>query len=416
MDNINNEPPKHKRRVRYKGSNPRQFKDKYKEHAFEKYPEDVEKVIASGKTPAGTHRPICVNEILSLLNPLPGQVGLDATLGFGGHTLEFLKKITPGGRLYALDVDSVEIVRTEKRLRALGYSDKELIIKHSNFAGASKLLQEEPEGFDFILADLGISSMQLDNPERGFTFKYTGPLDLRLNPAKGLSAAQLIRTLNVDQLEALLDENADEPAAKMIASAMFTQQHMIHTTTDLANLIAQTLDKKPLADCSKETTTSIRRVFQALRIAVNNEFSVLDQFLRNLPFCLKPNGKAAILSFHSGEDLRVEESFKQGLTNGLYAEICTKAIRPSAEEQFRNSRSTSALLRWGGKVIFTRAHPLFIYLKRIIPEVNNEFLNRALSSSSPELPLIALQILKSSFVSNNPICELTATSIVPASV
>ena len=196
MDNKNNDSIKPKRRIRYKGSHPQHFKEKYKELNFQKYPLDVEKVIQSGKTPAGTHRPVCVKEVLDVLKPLPGQVGLDVTLGFGGHTVELLKKITPHGRLFALDADPLEFERTEKRLRAMGFSDKELILKRSNFAGMSKLLNQVAEGFDFILADLGISSMQLDNPERGFTFKREGPLDLRLNPQRGLSAAELIRTLD----------------------------------------------------------------------------------------------------------------------------------------------------------------------------------------------------------------------------
>ncbi|VAW19079.1 16S rRNA (cytosine(1402)-N(4))-methyltransferase, partial [hydrothermal vent metagenome] len=221
MEDKNNESPQYKRRVRYKGKNPRNFKDKYKEHNSEKYPEDVQKIIQSGKTPAGTHRPVCVNEILDIINPLPGQVGLDATLGFGGHALELLKKITPEGCLYALDVDSLEIVRTQKRLRSLGYSEDELIIKKSNFAGSLKLLNEEAQGFDFIIADLGISSMQLDNPERGFTFKREGPLDLRLNPAHGFSAAKLIRSLSVEALEDLFVYNSDEPYARSIALVIF---------------------------------------------------------------------------------------------------------------------------------------------------------------------------------------------------
>jgi len=346
MDKDNNDSDKPKRRVRYKGSHPRNFKDKYKELNFEKYPEDVEKVIASGKTPAGTHRPICVKEILDILKPLPGEVGLDATLGFGGHAEELLKKIRPSGRLFACDVDSVELSRTEKRLRSLGYTENELIIQQSNFAGCSKLLNADTSGFDFILADLGISSMQLDNPERGFTFKREGPLDLRLNSKKGRSAVKLIQSLNTEELEEILWENSDEPCSKEIAIAVCEHKNNIHTTTELAELIAQTLESKSLSDCTKETTTSIRRVFQALRIEVNDEFSVLEQFLRNLPYCLKPKGRVAILSFHSGEDRRVKKYFKKGKSDGYYSEIARKIIRPSAEEQYSNPRSKCALLRW----------------------------------------------------------------------
>ncbi|MBI4846148.1 MAG: 16S rRNA (cytosine(1402)-N(4))-methyltransferase RsmH [Candidatus Omnitrophica bacterium] len=317
MDNLNNNQVKPKRRVRYKGTHPRCFDEKYKELNFEKYPKDVEKVIQSGKTPAGTHRPVCLNEVLDVLKPIPGQIGLDATLGFGGHAVELLKRIIPGGRLFALDVDPLELARAEKRLRLMGFSDKELIIKRSNFAGMFKLLSEAGGGFDFILADLGVSSMQLDNPARGFTFKREGPLDLRFNPENGQPATVLIRALNEKQLEQLFVENSDEPCARLIAQAVFKHRNKINTTTDLANVIASSLGKKSHLDCGSAIKDSIRRAFQALRIEVNNEFSVLEQFLRNLPFCLKPQGRAAILSFHSGEDNRVADYFEQGRADGL---------------------------------------------------------------------------------------------------
>jgi len=349
MNAKDNERPKHTRRVRYKGSHPRHFKEKYKELNFEKYPEDVEKVIQAGKTPAGTHRPICVDEILAILKPVPGEVGLDATLGFGGHACELLKKITPKGKLYALDVDPLEIVRTEKRLRAMGYSQNELIVKHSNFAGAFKLLNEGLGGFDFVLADLGISSMQLDNPARGFTFKREGPLDLRLNPERGEPAVHLIRTRKVKQLARIFVEHSDEPSARKIAVAIFENRDAINTTIELANVIAYALDGKTYRDCRSAVTTSIRRVFQALRIEVNAEFSVLEQFLRNLPFCLKAEGRVAILSFHSGEDARVMTFFEQGLKDGLYSAISQEPLTPSVAEKQSNPRSKSALLRWAIK-------------------------------------------------------------------
>jgi 16S rRNA (cytosine1402-N4)-methyltransferase len=348
-DNMNNDLVKPKRRIRYKGTHPRHFEEKYKELNFEQYTSDVEKVIQAGKTPAGTHRPICVNEVLDILKPSPGQSGLDATLGFGGHAVELLKKIAPDGRLFALDVDPLELARTEKRLRSMGFSDKELIIKRSNFAGTFKLLVEAGGGFDFILADLGLSSMQLDNPARGFTFKREGPLDLRLNPERGQPAAMLIRSLDEKQLVRLFIENSDESCARPIARAVFKNRNKIDTTTDLANVIASALSKKSRLDCGSVITDSIRRVFQALRIEVNDEFSVLEQFLRNLPFCLKAQGRVAILSFHSGEDKRVADFFERGLSAGLYADISRKPLYPSAREQYSNPRSKSAILRWAIK-------------------------------------------------------------------
>ncbi|MBN2483917.1 MAG: 16S rRNA (cytosine(1402)-N(4))-methyltransferase RsmH [Candidatus Omnitrophica bacterium] len=349
MGTTDNGPVKPKRRVRYKGAYPRNFEEKYKELNFEKYSADIEKIVQSGKTPASTHRPVCVNEILEILNPFPGQTGLDATLGFGGHAAELLKRIVPGGRLFAIDVDPLELARTEKRLRAMGYSKQELIITRSNFAGMAKLLSSAGGGFDFILADLGVSSMQLDNSARGFTFKREGPLDLRFNPQRGRPAIVLIRSLDEEQLKELFIENSDEPCARPIARAVFENRDKINTTTGLADVIARALGAKSRLECTGAVTDSIRRVFQALRIEVNDEFSVLEQFLRNLPFCLKDRGRAAILTFHSGEDDRVMDFFEQGLSSGMYAEISRTPISPSAKEKYSNPRSKSARLRWAIK-------------------------------------------------------------------
>ncbi|MFH1504972.1 MAG: 16S rRNA (cytosine(1402)-N(4))-methyltransferase RsmH [Candidatus Omnitrophota bacterium] len=349
IDNVNNGPAKPKRRIRYKGTHPRHFEEKYKELNFDKYTLDVEKIIQSGKTPAGTHRPVCVNEILDILKPLPGQTGLDATLGFGGHAVELLKRIIPNGRLFALDIDPLELVRAQKRLRAMGFGEKELIIKRGNFAGMFKLIGSAGVGFDFVLADLGLSSMQLDNPARGFTFKRQGPLDLRFNPKRGQTAVTLIRSLNEKQLEKLFVKNSDEPLARTIAYAVFKNRTRINMTRDLAEVVACALGAKSRLDWDSKIRGSIRRIFQALRIKVNDEFSALEQFLRNLPYCLKAQGRAAILTFHSGEDKRVMDFFEQGFSSGLYANISHKPIRPSAREQYSNPRSKSAILRWAIK-------------------------------------------------------------------
>ncbi len=337
---MNNTEPPRKRRVRYSGTNPSRFHERYKELNPENYPEDIKKVIAKGNTPAGMHLPICVNEILKILKPESGQTGLDATLGFGGHTQTLLSAIRPGGQMVGIDVDPIESSRTEQRLRALGFTEQELVVKQLNFAAIAKLLQEIA-GFDFILADLGVSSMQLDNPERGFTYKREGPLDLRLNPEQGQSAADLIQTLSQEKLETILRDYSDEPHAQILAAAIYQNRTQIKTTTDLTQIINKAL-KNQKQDCNR----SIRRSFQALRIEVNNEFSVLDQFLRSLPICLKPNGRVALLSFHSGEDKRVKQFFKQGFEAGFYSEISQKPIRPTAQEQFANPRSKCALLRW----------------------------------------------------------------------
>ncbi len=335
-----------KRRVRYKGTHPRRFDEKYKELNPEKYADDIEKIIKSGKTPAGMHRSICVKEILEVLDPKPGQTGLDATLGFGGHAEELLRRVTPGGRLFGIDVDPIELKRTEARLRAMGFTDKELVIRRINFAGVPKLIGEAGGGFDFILADLGVSSMQLDNPARGFTFKWEGPLDLRFNPERGQPASGLIKSISREALEKILFANSDEPYARKIARAIHANRNEISTTKELADIVKEALSLAVPAVSSDMITTSIRRTFQALRIEVNDEFSALEQFLRNLPMCLKPDGRVAILAFHSGEDNRVVKSFQDGVEAGVYSDICHDPIRPTPKERIDNPRSKSAILRW----------------------------------------------------------------------
>ena len=336
--------PPHPRRVRYKGTHPRRFAEKYKELAPEQHADELEKVKARGHTPAGTHRSIMVAEILDVLAPQPGEVALDATLGYGGHTRELLPRLLPGGRLFGVDVDPLELPRTEARLRDLGFGEEMFIARRMNFAGLPRL-QAESGGFDVVLADLGVSSMQIDNPARGFTWKADGPLDLRLNPRRGRSAAELLATLDEAALAELLVENSDEPHAAVIAREVHGRE--IRTTRDLAERIRSALRAERLED--DDLKRALQRTFQALRIAVNDEFTVLDQFLSLLPGCLKPGGRVAILTFHSGEDRRVKKAFQSGLREGLYADVAPEPLRASPEERRSNPRSTSAKLRWARK-------------------------------------------------------------------
>ncbi len=341
----------HKRRVRYKGTHPKRYEEKYKELQPEKYPETVAKVISKGSTPVGMHISICVNEILDFLQIKPGQTGLDATLGYGGHTLEMLKCLQSKGHMYALDVDSVELAKTKERLTGLGYGSDILTTKQLNFADIDKVA-EEAGRFDFVLADLGVSSMQIDNPERGFSFKKDGPLDLRLNPEKGISAAERLRRITPEELEGMLIENSDEPYAAVISKAIVSQIRKgtnISTTTKLREIIEEALYFIPNAKRKEETKKSCQRTFQALRIDVNSEFEVLYDFLEKLPDVLKAGGRAAILTFHSGEDRIVKKAFKQLHKQGIYKEISTEVIRPSLEECNINSRARSAKMRWAIK-------------------------------------------------------------------
>ena len=340
-------PGQHQRRPRYKGTHPRTFQEKYKELDPERYPEEVEKIAATGRTPAGSHRPVLVAEILKVLAPRPGEIAVDATLGYGGHAREILPALLPGGRLYGLDVDPRELPKTEARLRAAGFDAHVLRVKRTNFAALPKLLAEEGiSGVDLLLADLGVSSMQLDDPARGFTFKREGPLDLRMNPEKGRPASQLLATLSRSKLVDLLRENADETYADPIAEALLARPGEITTTTALADAVRGALAGLPAKERADAGDDPVRRTFQALRIAVNEEFSALTAFLSALPYCLNPGGRVAILSFHSGEDRRVKHAFKEGQERGDYREIARFVIRPSLEEVRDNPRSAPAKLRW----------------------------------------------------------------------
>ncbi len=341
--------PKPPRRPRYSGRNPRRFDEKYKEHHPERYSAEVAKVIASGKTPAGMHRAIMVREVLEVLAPKPGETAVDATIGYGGHASALLEAIRPAGRLLGLDVDPIELPKTEARLRAAGFAEEALIIRRSNFAGLPQALAAEGlEGADVILADLGLSSMQLADPARGFTFKEDGPLDLRMNPERGQPASAFLAHLTEAQLAAVLSENADEPDAVAMARAIKSAQasRPIATTTVLAEIVRETAARSHGPRSRDETTAGVRRVFQALRIAVNDEFGALDMFLRHLPACLRPGGRVAVLTFHSGEDRRVKKAFQAGLRNGHYARISAEVIRAGADELRANPRSSCAKLRW----------------------------------------------------------------------
>lgn len=334
----------HRRRPRYAGKYPRRFEDKYKERDPQRHADTVAKVLASGKTPAGTHRPIMVAEILEVLAPQPGELAVDCTLGYGGHTREILARLQPGGRLLGLDADPVELPKTEARIRAAGFGPETFTAVRSNFAGLPQALAAmNLTGADCILADLGVSSMQIDDPMRGFSVKLDGPLDMRMNPQRGFPASVLLEKTSPAALAKLLEENADEPRAAQLSDALAGRT--FPTTQALAagvRAVFPNLGKD-------EMDLTLRRVFQALRIAVNDEFSALEMLLRYLPSCLNPGGRVAILTFHSGEDRRVKKSFEAGLRDGLYSSIANEIIRPTPEERRENPRSSPAKLRWAIK-------------------------------------------------------------------
>ena len=345
------EEKQHKRRVHYSGKYPKKFEEKYKEQNPEKYADTVAHVISKGSTPAGMHISIMVKEILDFLNIQPGQQGLDCTLGYGGHTRKMLEQLKGSGCIYGLDVDPIESKKTVERLRSLGYTEDNFRFRLINFAEIDKV-SEEAGKFDFVLADLGVSSMQIDDPERGFSYKIDGPLDLRLDPEHGESAAERLHNITKEEFIGMMVENSDEPYAQEIADKVFSLMKKgdpMDTTTALRAAIENALWKLPKEEKDQAIKKSCARVFQALRIDVNSEFEVLYKFLEKLPGILNPGGRVAILTFHSGEDRLVKKSFKELYKAGVYRDVASDVIRPSAEECRLNPRSKSTKMRWAIK-------------------------------------------------------------------
>lgn len=344
----------HKRRVRYSGTHPKKFSEKYKEQNPDKYANEVDKIISKGKTPAGMHISICVREIIDFLQIQPSQKGLDATLGYGGHTSKMIEQLEGNGHVYGLDIDPIEILKTEKRLRDKGFGEDIFTPIHINFAQIDTVASQYGQ-FDFLLADLGLSSMQIDNPDRGFSFKRDGALDLRLNPQKGKSAAEVLQGITYMDLKDILVENSDEPFAHEIAKSIMHHNKIgdyIQTTGKLKEIIEDIVENAPSVPKHKKkeiAKKTCQRAFQAIRIEVNHEFEVLEAFLEKLPSVMKSGGRIAILTFHSGEDRLVKKAFQQFERTGIFSEVAHDVIRPSAEECRMNSRATSTKMRWAIK-------------------------------------------------------------------
>lgn len=341
----------HKRRVHYSGKYPKKFEEKYKEQNPEKYADTIAHVIEKGNTPAGMHISIMVKEILDFLQIKPGMRGLDATLGYGGHTSKMLEKLQGEGHLTSLDVDPIESAKTTERLRKAGYGEDILTVRLINFANIDEVAALDGK-FDFVLADLGVSSMQIDNPERGFSYKIDGPLDLRLDPLHGDSAAERLHQITKEEFVGMLTENSDEPYAEEIADKVFFRMKSgdpMDTTTALREAVEAALVRLPKDERDEAIKKSCARTFQALRIDVNSEFEVLYSFLDKLPGVLNPGGRVAILTFHSGEDRLVKKSFKQLAKEGIYSDVAADVIRPSYEECRANPRAHSTKMRWAVK-------------------------------------------------------------------
>lgn len=329
------------RRKRYRGSHPRSFEERYKELAADKYPQIAAHVRAQGRTPAGAHVPVLGDTLLSLLRPASPELVLDCTLGHGGHALAFLRRLKPAGRLIGLDVDPVELERTQRRIAQAAANEPlaAFVAYHSNYAGAPAILAAEGiSAVDILLADLGVSSMQLDDPARGFSYKNDGPLDMRMNPRAARSAADWLRNISPERLAQALSDYGDLPRAAELAEAIVQRrrQQPLLRTRDLV----QCVERAGIVEESE-----LARLFQALRILVNDELGALRELLRVAPALLRPVGRCAIISFHSGEDRLVKRAFRAGCDAGVFATATDAPIRAPSAEVAANARAAPARLR-----------------------------------------------------------------------
>jgi 16S rRNA (cytosine1402-N4)-methyltransferase len=305
-------------------------------------------------TAPGEHRAVMLAEVLAVLDPRPGQVVVDCTLGFAGHAVELLRRVGPDGKLIATDLDPANLPPAEAKLAAVGFPFK---LHHGNFAGLAAVLAAEGiAGADGLVADLGMSSTQVDDPGRGFSFMRDGPLDMRMDPTRGKTAAELLNSLPREELAAAFRELGDEPAAEAIAAAVVARRAVrpVERTGELRELVERAAPVKVLRGpgappARKQRLLPATRVFQALRILVNRELASLTHLLRVLPDLLNPGGTAAVISFHSGEDRLVKAAFRDGLRAGVYEAASDEPLRPTEEEKRDNPRSRSAKLRWARK-------------------------------------------------------------------
>ncbi|MEQ1920251.1 MAG: 16S rRNA (cytosine(1402)-N(4))-methyltransferase RsmH [Elusimicrobiota bacterium] len=335
----------YRRRERYTGTHPKTFEEKYKELSAD--PGAIAKAKARGSTPAGAHVPIMVAEILEALSPLAGATVLDCTLGWGGHAGEIARATGLSGTVIGLDRDGEELARTEKRLRESGLK---LIARQSNYAGALSVIRGlGHDGVDALLADLGVSSMQLDRPERGMSFKTDGPLDMRMDRSSGRTAAEWLAAATENEIRDTLTRYGDEPDAAAIAQtlvALAASGRSPKTTFELTSAVgvAKGLGAGRFVKKDASSKHPAARTFQALRIAVNSEREALSQLLRDLPSLMRPGGRVAFLTFHSGEEALVSAALRQQAASGLWTSPPAEPRRASPEEIRGNPRSRSARL------------------------------------------------------------------------
>lgn len=339
------------RRPRYPGTHPRRFDERYKEKDPQRFPEMQEHIRAQGRTPAGTHVPVLQDEVLARLGLAAGDTVADVTLGAGGHAAAMMKAIGPEGRFFGLDRDGCALAAARSRLEGLGPSATFL---SATFSRLPEILAAEGcTGCDAILADLGVSSMQIDDPARGFSFKQDGPLDMRMDQGAGEPAAELLTRLSIRDLSEMFKDLADEPEHEAVALAIGRRRKRgpITSTLELAEIVleAKGLDRTAWKERTRAHPGLLHpaaQVFQALRMVVNDELAELRRFLESATSCLRPGGRLVIISFHRGEDRLVKQAFKAGLVTGILAAVAEDPVRPAQGEVAANPRSSAAKLRW----------------------------------------------------------------------
>ncbi|MFH1726699.1 MAG: 16S rRNA (cytosine(1402)-N(4))-methyltransferase RsmH [Elusimicrobiota bacterium] len=333
----------YRRRKRYRGTHPRTFGEKYKELAGD--PLAVAKAKERGSTPAGTHLPVMLGEVLEALAPLAGATVLDCTLGAGGHAEELARRAGPAGRVIGIDLDGEELARAEKRLREAGAA---IVARQSNYAGAARVLRALGlGGVDALLADLGVSSTQLDRPERGMSFKADGPLDMRMDRSRGRTAADWLAGASEAELARTLARFGGEPDARKVAAALAglsARGRSPKTTRELAAAVALAKDLGAGRAVKKDAFSPhpAARAFQALRIVVNSEHEALERLLRDLPGLVRSGGRAVFLTFHSGEEALVQGALAAQAAKGLWRSPPGAPLKPSPEEVRGNPRARSA--------------------------------------------------------------------------
>jgi 16S rRNA (cytosine1402-N4)-methyltransferase len=307
------------------------------------HPRDFPQRATMSESSPGTavrHVPVLLGEVLGALKPAAGDVVVDATVGAGGHGLRIAEAVGASGRLIGLDRDPAMLALAQRRLEG-----HPVTLVHDSFDTLREVLDSLGlDKVDGVLADLGVCSDQLDADYRGFSFSQEGPLDMRLDPTRGETAGALLRRMNERDLADLFWQYGEERFSRRIARRIVEDRRRapIETTTELAELVRRCVKRPRVAGRKKPPIDPATRVFQALRIAVNDELGALDRLLAALSDCVRPGGRVALISFHSLEDRRV----KQALRNrAVWEEWTRKPVQAGDEEQCNNPRARSAKLR-----------------------------------------------------------------------